>query len=57
MVLVILEWIVPYCCDILRGYDSVTQKMVLDATLPNTHHYKVRIKGKEKQSMERCSSY
>ena len=29
--------------------------MVLDATLFNTHHYKVRIKGKVEQSME-CSS-
>ena len=29
-----------------------TQKMVLDATLLRTDHYKVRIKGKEEQSME-----
>ena len=42
-----------------------TQKMVLDATLFNTQHYKVRIKGKVEQSREgvaptptpRCSSY
>ena len=42
-----------------------TQKMVLDATLPNTQHYKVRIKGKVEQPRERssalpcprCSSY
>ena len=42
-----------------------TQKMVLDATLLNTQHYKVRIKGKVEQSRERsnalptlwCSSY
>ena len=42
-----------------------TQKMVLDATLLNTQHYKVRIKGKVEQSMEGvvpsptpwCSSY
>ena len=42
-----------------------TQKMVLDASLLNTQHYKVRIKGKVGQSMERvapspthwCSSY
>ena len=27
-----------------------TQKMVLDATLLNTQHYKVRIKGKVEQS-------
>ena len=26
------------------------QKMVLNATLPNTQHYKIRIKGKGKQS-------
>ena len=30
-----------------------TQKMVLDATLLNTQHYKVRIKGKVEQSRER----
>ena len=29
-----------------------TQKVVLDATLLNTQHYKVRIKGKVKQSKE-----
>ena len=42
-----------------------TQKMVLDASLLNTQHYKVRIKGKVKQSREGvapsptpwCSSY
>ena len=42
-----------------------TQKMVLDASLLNTHHYKVRIKGKLEQSREGvapsptpwCSSY
>ena len=42
-----------------------TQKMVLDASLINTQHYKVRIKGKVKQSREGvvhsptpwCSSY
>ena len=32
-----------------------TQKMVLDAILLNTHHYKVRIKGKVDQSRERSS--
>ena len=32
-----------------------TQKMVLDATLLNTQHYKVRIKGKVEQSKERSS--
>ena len=30
-----------------------TQKMVLDATLLNTQHYKVQIKGKVEQSRER----
>ncbi len=42
-----------------------TQKMVLDASLLNTQHYKVQIKGKVKQSREGvapspttwCSSY
>ena len=29
-----------------------TQKMILDAALLNTQHYKVRIKGKVKQSRE-----
>ena len=29
-----------------------TQKMVLDATLLNTQHYNVRIKGKVEQGME-----
>ena len=34
-----------------------TQKMVLDATLLNTQHYKVRIKGKEDQSREWISAF
>ena len=33
-----------------------TQKMVLDAALLKTQHYKVRIKGKVEQSKE-CSRY
>ena len=33
-----------------------TQKMVLDAALLNTQHYKVRIKGKVEQSSERSST-
>ena len=33
-----------------------TQKMVLDAALLNTQHYKVRIKGKVKQSREWSSA-
>ena len=34
-----------------------TQKMVLDATLPNTQHYKVRIKVKVEQSRERSCTF
>ena len=30
--------------------------MVLDATLPNTQHYKVRIKGNVEQSWKRSSA-
>ena len=33
-----------------------TQKIILDATLLNTQHYKVRIKGKVEQSRERSSA-
>ena len=33
-----------------------TQKMVLDAALLNTHHYKAGIKGKVEQSMEWSST-
>ena len=33
-----------------------TQKMVLDASLLNTQHYKVRIKGKVEQYRERSST-
>ena len=33
-----------------------TQKIVLDASLLNTQHYKVRIKGKVEQSRERSSA-
>ena len=33
-----------------------TQKIVLDASLLNTQHYKVWIKGKMKQSRERSST-
>ena len=33
-----------------------TQKMVLDASLLNTQHYKLQIKGKVKQSRERSSA-
>ena len=33
-----------------------TQKMVLDSTFLNTQHYKVRIKGKVKQSRKKSSA-
>ena len=33
-----------------------TQKMVLDTSLLNTQHYKVRIKSKVEQSRERSSA-
>ena len=33
-----------------------TQKVVLDAALLNTQYYKVKIKGKVKQSRERSSA-
>ena len=33
-----------------------TQKMVLDAALLNTQHYKVRIKGEVEKSRERSSA-
>ena len=33
-----------------------TQKLVLDATLLNTQHYEVRIKGKVEESRERSSA-
>ena len=34
-----------------------TQKMVLEATLLNTQHYKVRIKGKVEESREWSSTF
>ena len=34
-----------------------TQKMVLDAALLNTQHYKVRIKDKMEQSQEWCRAH
>ena len=34
----------------------MAQKMVLDATLLNTQHYKVGIKGKAEQSREKSSA-
>ena len=34
-----------------------TQKMLLDASLLNTQHYKVNIKGKVEQSRERSNAF
>ena len=39
-----------------RGSMPKTQKMVLDAALLNTQHYKVWIKGKVERSGERSSA-
>ena len=39
-----------------RGSIPKTQKMVLDAALLNTQHYKVRIKDKVEQSRERSGT-
>ena len=39
--------------SILGGVIPKTQNIVLDASLLNTQHYKVRIKGKVEQSRER----
>ena len=38
------------------GVIPKTLKMVLDTSLLNTQHYKVRIKGKEEQSREKSSA-
>ena len=42
--------------SILGQVKPKTLKMVLDAVLLNTQHYKVRIKGKVEQSRERSSA-
>ena len=42
--------------SILGPVISLTQKMVLDASLLNTQHYKVRIKGKVSHSWKKCSA-
>ena len=39
-----------------RSNHTKTQKVVFDAALPNTQHYKVRLKGKVKQSWEWSSA-
>ena len=51
--------------SLVESYQRLKKKMVLDASLLNTQHYKVRIKGKVEQSWEGvapsptpwCSSY
>ena len=54
----------PYAMSILGDQDSIpgrviwkTQKMVLDASLLNTQHYKVWIKDKVEQSKERSGTF
>ena len=42
--------------SILGRVKSKIKKMVLDASLPNTQHYKARFKGKVEQSRERSSA-
>ena len=39
-----------------RSSHNKDSKMLLDATLLNTQHYKVRIKGKVEQSGERSTT-
>ena len=41
----------------VESYQNGTQKMVLDAGLLNTQHYKVRIEGRVKQSREKSSAF
>ena len=43
-------------CSIPGWVIPKTQKMVLDAALFNTQHYKVRVKGKVEQSKERSNA-
>ena len=43
-------------CSIPGRVIPKTQKMVLNTTLLNTQHYKVRIKGKVEQSREWSSA-
>ena len=43
--------------SILAWIIAKTQKMVLDAGLPNSQHNKVRIKSKVEQSRERSSAH
>ena len=43
-------------CSIPGRVIPKTQKMVIDASLHNTQHYKVGIKGKVEKSRERSSA-
>ena len=51
-------WLYVYVCVYMCIFMSIpkTLKMVLDASLLKTQHYKVRIKGKVEQSRERSSA-
>ena len=40
----------------VESYQRLLKKMVLDPSLLNTQHYKVRIKGKVEQSRKRSST-
>ena len=42
--------------SILSRVIPKTPKILLDASLLNTQHYKVRIKGKVEQSREKCGA-
>ena len=43
-------------CSIPGWIPAKTPKMVLDISLVNTQHYKVRIKGKVEQSRDRSGT-
>ena len=40
----------------VESYQRLKKKMILDAALLNTQHYKVRIKGRVEQSKELTSA-
>ena len=40
----------------VESYQGLKKKVVLEATLLNTQHYKIQIKGKMEQSRERSSA-
>ena len=41
----------------VKSYQRLKKKMVLNASLLNSQHYKVQIKGKVEQSRERSSAF